>query len=599
MDDILKVNLKSIYYNTPENVNNIRQTVLSILTSIHESALWNKHIKGIVVTDCMEEEVKAKASDWKLPLDVSKEKEFRVASKILFNYNPNNPEHYIYFSADIFFSENLSIQEIIVTPFLNIFSEQILPEKIRNQKFNYYHNTVNGFIVFASTEWVKAEYIKSISKKIFTSPLIMNQNKFLIAFKRGLKKSLFDYRSDKFDSQKSFDLFLSEFCHGLTTLFLRLVENETTNSELTIKDSESSRDLIAQVINEIKELTRKCLEREDYNILKLREAIIKFSAHFEIIFESTDDDKFQIQFNKEPKDYFVGELVETEPRIVCFMDILGFSELIETYDTDLTSTLLQDIQESFALTKKYLLDSFHNTTQVRQPNYQTFSDNICISIPYYDSELDFLANLNLLITYVRGFQSAMMTKGFFTRGGISTGSYYSDGNIIFSKGLVNAYRLESSKAIYPRVIIDQNIIKKMFNYNHERVKFFGLDSVILVDWENISFLNPFGFEKNFIERFLSALSKQNYESLDSSLLDLSLLIKTFNELKQGMFQTISEYDKKNMETIKKNISENIYMHFGNEKILTKYLWLWELIKWYEGDETSKLKFQYFTDRMKD
>jgi len=63
-----------------------------------------------------------------------------------------------------------------------------------------------------------------------------------------------------------------------------------------------------------------------------------------------------------------------------------------------------------------------------------------------------------------------MTKGFFLRGGISTGSYFADDNMIFSKGLVNAYQLESKKAIYPRVIIDKNIVVRIQNISIESLK---------------------------------------------------------------------------------------------------------------------------------
>ena len=76
-----------------------------------------------------------------------------------------------------------------------------------------------------------------------------------------------------------------------------------------------------------------------------------------------------------------------------------------------------------------------------------------------------------LASATRGFQSIMMTKGFFTRGGVSMGSYYADNNIIFSKGLVNAYLLESKKANYPRVLVDNLIIQKLLNYSKSQMYF--------------------------------------------------------------------------------------------------------------------------------
>jgi len=131
-----------------------------------------------------------------------------------------------------------------------------------------------------------------------------------------------------------------------------------------------------------------------------------------------------------------------------FLDILGFSNIIEDYDTSYFSTSLQDLQESFVLTIETLLNnkSLSDTDTMKYLEYQTFSDNVCISVPFFNNERDFLHNFNIIVSFVRGFQEIMMTKGFFLRGGISTGSYFADDNMIFSKGLVNAYQLESKKS---------------------------------------------------------------------------------------------------------------------------------------------------------
>lgn len=163
-------------------------------------------------------------------------------------------------------------------------------------------------------------------------------------------------------------------------------------------------------------------KKDKYDVTLLKEAIKNFTAHFEVFLEDESKDGFRITLTKNPKDYFIDEIVETEPRIICFMDILGFSELINEYDTDITSTVLQDIQAIFALAKSQLLENKNlaNTEALRHLKYQTFSDNICISIPYFDNENDFLTNFNILSVYVRGFQLIMMSKGIYMRGGIST-----------------------------------------------------------------------------------------------------------------------------------------------------------------------------------
>ena len=46
----------------------------------------------------------------------------------------------------------------------------------------------------------------------------------------------------------------------------------------------------------------------------------------------------------------------------------------------------------------------------------------------------------------------------YLRGGVSIGFHYEDDNIIFSDGLIKAYYLESKKSIYPRIILDEDLI---------------------------------------------------------------------------------------------------------------------------------------------
>jgi len=41
-------------------------------------------------------ELEKQAAAWDVPLAISREKDYLVASKTLFNHNPANPEHHIY-----------------------------------------------------------------------------------------------------------------------------------------------------------------------------------------------------------------------------------------------------------------------------------------------------------------------------------------------------------------------------------------------------------------------------------------------------------------------------------------------------------------------
>lgn len=598
MNELIQIRLVSAYNNVEENKRKLTVFFSKIVEKAIEWDIWDIAIKTIIISDDFMNEVYQQADKWNTKSHISQEKEYRVASKILFNNNRANPEYHIFFDYRYVQNENYPIIHATFGQILNISANKIFPIKTREYVFNYRDSSLDDYVKFASTEWCIAVYTRAFLGKLNVerSPL-MNQNTFLTTFKRKLKKNLFEYNSDKVEEGKKLDLFWYNYFESLNTLFLRLIENESNETDFQIKQSEPCRDLVYSVTFEIGELTKKCLDQEDYDITNLREAIKRFSEHFDIFLEHETDQNFAIRLTKNPKDYFVDEIVETEPRIICFMDILGFSELINEYDNDITSTVLQDIQESFALAKTELLENktHQNNEFVRHLKYQTFSDNICISIPYFDNENDFLVNFSLLITYVKGFQSIMMTKGFFTRGGISAGSYYADNNIIFSKGLVNAYQLESKKAVYPRVVIDKIILERLWKYNFETIKYFGIDIAIIFDWENTAFLNPFGILHSSIKQFESLFKELNSDDDEPLTKALNTLTRTVSEMTVGLLKSVEENEKKGMQLIKDKITENIYLHEKNENIVSKYWWLFELVKWIEKDESAKLQFQFMSE----
>lgn len=601
MNEILQFKIGNTQLISEDFINSLTAFYEKIIEKAIELGVWSETIKSIIITDDFKNEIEKQAYLWKIETKLSQEKEFSVYSKILFNGNCRSPEYIIFIHFKFLFYDSLPHFQQILGQIINIYAKWIIPIDIREKNFIPQPFTLNSFIQSASTEWCTTVYARNLMKKIFTEPIApINHNSFLIGFKRKLKKNLYEYNSDKLEPQENLNQFWFNYFDSIDTYLLRLCENETEIQEFHIKESEPSKNLAYHCVEEIKKLTEQCTESKSFDISGIKEAIKQFSAYFEVFLEDETDINFRIRLTKNPKEYFIDEIVETEPRIVCFIDILGFSELIKIYDSDLSSTILQDIQESFSITKLELIDSLkqQNKDLFKHLKYQTFSDNICISIPYFDNELDFITNFNFLSLYVRGFQSVMMSKGFYTRGGISLGSYYTDNNIIFSKGLVNAYFLESKKAIFPRVVIDKIIIDKLLNYNPKQIKFFGLDKIIVFDWEQIAFINPFGIVSNSINQFqnmVAILDKNIDDPLVNSITSIS---KSISNTTIDFLKSVSEDEKRRLSPIKSNILENIYTYKNDENIVSKYLWLLEFIKWFENDDTAKLKFQYMTELLK-
>lgn len=600
MDNLIQIRLSKTEFNKPEIKATVFKFYSDVVTKAIDWEVWDESIKAIIITDEFNDELEKQADLWGITLKLSKEKEFKTASKILFNHNLDAPERYIFFPFINLFLKDLDHERVALNQIISIHSRNILPLELVKQMLSEEPSTLEEYVKFASTEWCVAVNTRQILSQIYSEPdTLINHNSLLTAFKRKLKKSLYAYNSDASDSTSRLVDFWYNYIDILSTLILRITECQDADEALLIKESELSRDLVYNIIHEVNELTKQCQNANDYDVTNLKEVIKAFSAHFDVHLENESDENFHIRLTKNPKDYFIDEIVETEPRIICFMDILGFSELINEYENDITSTVLQDIQESFAIAKENLLENniHHDTDGVKHIKYQTFSDNICISIPYFDNANDFLYNLNLLITYVRGFQSIMMSKGFFTRGGVSIGSYYADNNIIFSLGLVKAYHLESKKAIYPRIILDNDIVEKLLKYESKQVRNYGLDKVIIFDWENSAFLNPFNLLHATTSHLESLFNDTNIKE-DGSLSNVlnTLLDYTKRESLKAL-KLASEHEKQLVENIKKIIIEKLSTYKNNIGVVTKYTWLLEFIKWLENDEAAKLRFGFLNDRL--
>lgn len=60
------------------------------------------------------------------------------------------------------------------------------------------------------------------------------------------------------------------------------------------------------------------------------------------------------------------------------------------------------------------------------------------------------------------YQILLLKNGFLCRGGIALNKHYSKSGFIFSPALIEAYKVESEKAIYPRIVISEDLIDFLY-----------------------------------------------------------------------------------------------------------------------------------------
>lgn len=171
-----------------------------------------------------------------------------------------------------------------------------------------------------------------------------------------------------------------------------------------------------------------------------------------------------------------------EQRVVAFVDILGFKEIIARSATD--EALVRRIYGALDLRHDNFAEVFaaevglNRTSADFDDLFHTFSDCIVISVRPQIEEV------GLLVFMVFRVCRQLLGNGFFSRGGVAKGSLYhrvdkqfdtigssivqSSGPLpvpmVFGPAFVDAYNFESAHADGPRVILQQGVWKDIDSY---------------------------------------------------------------------------------------------------------------------------------------
>lgn len=173
----------------------------------------------------------------------------------------------------------------------------------------------------------------------------------------------------------------------------------------------------------------------------------------------------------------MNENFKYEKRIIAFIDILGFRELIK--DSEKNPATLEKIYEVINYFKNWEKPENWNlkTIEIEEdaqkkelPNFDLsnkstctcFSDSIIVSIKTSDGDIN--AILSTLIANISYIGSYIIQKGILFRGAITIGNIiHQDNGIILGQGFIDAYNLESKLATFPRIVVSDKLIREL-NY---------------------------------------------------------------------------------------------------------------------------------------
>ena len=154
-----------------------------------------------------------------------------------------------------------------------------------------------------------------------------------------------------------------------------------------------------------------------------------------------------------------------EDRLVAFIDILGFKNMVE--QSVVSESVLTKIHKAMQiiLNEKRFEEHFSDVglSKTHHATVSTFSDSIVIS--YLIGPYSGLLNILLDIIHL---QLELAYIGILIRGGITIGKLYHDGQIVFGPAMNEAYSLESSLASSPRIVINQEVLDKGIQLTHDK-----------------------------------------------------------------------------------------------------------------------------------
>ena len=201
-----------------------------------------------------------------------------------------------------------------------------------------------------------------------------------------------------------------------------------------------------------------------------------------------------------------------EDRVVLFLDILGFSQLVKSSENNILE--IKKIKDAI----RTIQDVFDINQTTQERVITQFSDSIVVS--FLISEKGEIA---FLLSKTHKLIKTLIAQEIICRGAITKGKMIHDENFMFGPAFIEAYRLEIKVANYPRIIlIDESIIEIGVEYHgyhptddpsYEKTE---INSFITKDFDNFYFVDYFNVE-TICE--ISDVDKQYVKDLRSLIIE--------------------------------------------------------------------------------
>lgn len=228
-----------------------------------------------------------------------------------------------------------------------------------------------------------------------------------------------------------------------------------------------------------------------------------------------------------------------EKKIILFLDILGFKKFVcnnEEKGIEQINEVLKIINSEFS----------ENRIEKILPGIKKkatfFSDSVVISFENESKNEYFAVLIEEVARQVINCQIKLFEHDVLIRGGLTFGNIVHTNDKCFGTGLIGAYILESKFAVYPRVLVNEDIIailKEEYNINCETDQkyFISKDDTDLYFIDYAKQINNRQNAKNNFEGFesmniLRKTDKKKELSKKEIIEKLDLLIKKYKKEKE-------------------------------------------------------------------
>ena len=152
------------------------------------------------------------------------------------------------------------------------------------------------------------------------------------------------------------------------------------------------------------------------------------------------------------------------------IDVLAYRSRLEQDQNDGTLSFMEDLEEAL---------NIFNSVNEAVFGVQAISDTIILTCSDHSNFIQFL---NILKDVFASF----LSRGLFVRGGVAYSRHFSNKRLTYSHSVALSYKIENRVAIYPRIVIDKNIVE-MYRSSNSLPNIFGKN--IFIEQNGIVFLN--------------------------------------------------------------------------------------------------------------